>query len=213
MRTHKLEGTMSAAATIALLALTLAGCDRPAPQVAPATAPESTAPPAAAPAIPDAPPTEPAAPAPDAPPPAEPSAVPKPATSNEPRVESMLAAIPSSKMGVAVDLHYSFDGEVLPNQPVMLHLAAVPRVSGGNMKVSVQQAEGLEMAAGPLTVQKANASSVYRQQFSLTRHAGTPAPLRVLVTMQMGENTGFGYFTIPLDGGTTAQKQESVKQR
>jgi hypothetical protein len=31
--------------------------------------------------------------------------------------------------------------------------------------------------------------------------------------MQMGEDTGFGYFTIPLDGGTSAQKHDSVKQR
>jgi hypothetical protein len=211
MRTNKLEGMMRAAAGIALLALALAGCDKPAPQVAPAP-PESPAQPAPAPAIPDAP-AEPAAPAPEAPPPTEPSAVPKPATANEPRVESMLAAIPSSKMGVAVDLKYSFDGDVLPNQPVMVHLAALPRVSGGNMKVSVQQTPGMQLVASPLNVQKASASGVYRQQFSLTRQAGTAEPLRVLVTMQMGEDIAFGYFTIPLDSGTNAQKPESVKQR
>jgi hypothetical protein len=163
--------------------------------------------------MPDAPPAQPAAPAPEAPPPTEPSAVPKPATSNEPKVETMLAAIPSSKMGVAVDLRYSFDGAVLPNQPVIVHLAAVPRVSGGSMKVSVQQAPGVQMVSEPLTVQKADASGVYRQQFSLTPQSGTPEPLRVLVTMQMGENSAFGYFTIPLDSGTNAQKQESVKLR
>jgi hypothetical protein len=77
----------------------------------------------------------------------------------------------------------------------------------------VQQATGLQLAAGPVTVQKTSASGVYRQQFSLTRLAGSPEPLRVLVTMQMGEDTGFGYFTIPLDGGTSAQKHDSVKQR
>jgi hypothetical protein len=201
---------MRATAGIALLALALSGCDKPAPQVAPQEPPVQPAP---APAIPDAPPDPAPSPAPDAPPPTEPSAAPKPASSGEPRVESMLAAIPSTKMSVAVDLHYSFDGEVLPNQPVIVHLAAVPRVTGGNMKVSVQRAAGLQLAAGPLTVQKASASGVYRQQFSLTRLAGTPEPLRVLVTMQMGEDTGFGYFTIPLDGGTSAQKHDSVKQR
>ena len=211
MRTDNFDRTIRAAAGIALLALALTGCDKPSPQVAP---PEPPVQPAPAPAIPDAPPPDPA-PAPDAPPPTEPSAVPKPASSNEPLVDSMLAAIPSTKMSVAVDLRYSFDGEVLPNQPVIVHLAAVPRVGGANMRVSVQQAAGLQMAAGPLTVQKANASGVYRQQFSLTRLAGTSEPLRVLVTMQMGEDTGFGYFTIPLppDGGKSAQKQESVKQR
>lgn len=124
----------------------------------------------------------------------------------------MLAAIPSSKASVAVDLRYSFDGEVLPNQPVMVHLAALPRVEGGNMKVSVQNNSGLRMAGAPLTVQKATAAGVYRQQFSMTRVAAQPEPLRVLVTMQMGENTAFGYFTIPLPGdGTNPQKSESVK--
>src|SRR5687767_1268707 len=102
MRTDNFDRTIRAAAGIALLALVLTGCDKPAPQVAP---PEPPVQPAPAPAIPDAPPPDPApAPAPDAPPPTEPSAVPKPASSNEPLVDSMLAAIPSTKMSVAVDL-------------------------------------------------------------------------------------------------------------
>jgi len=128
----------------------------------------------------------------------------------------MLAAIPSSKATVAADLRYSFAAEVLPNQPVMVHIAAIPRISGAKMKVSVQQSSGLKLAAGPLDVQKTDALGVYRQQFSLTKLSGTTEPLRVLVTMQMGEDTGFGYFTIPLstaatDGGTIAQKRESAK--
>jgi hypothetical protein len=94
-----------------------------------------------------------------------------------------------------------------------VNLAAVPRVAGGTMQVSVQQAAGLQIAATPLSVQKTDVSGVYRQQFSLTRLAGTPEPLRVLVKLQMGEQSGFGYFTIPLDPGTNAQKLESVKQR
>jgi hypothetical protein len=95
----------------------------------------------------------------------------------------------------------------------MVHLAAIPRVGGANMKVSVQQAAGLQMAGTPLNVQKVNASGVYRQQFSLTRLAGAAEPLQVLVIMEVGENSAFGYFTIPIEGGTSAQKQESVKQR
>jgi hypothetical protein len=214
MQTHKFVGTMRATVGTALLGVALAGCDKPAPQVTPPEPPAQTAP---APTIPDAPPSEPAtptpAPTPDAPPPTEPSAIPKPASSNEPSVESMLAAIPSSKMGVAVDLRYSFDGEVLPNQPVTVHLAALPRVGGADMKVSVQNAAGLRLAGSPLNVQKASASGVYRQQFSMTRLEGSVEPLRVLVTMQSGEESAFGYFTIPLESGTNAQKQESVKLR
>ena len=104
------------------------------------------------------------------------------------------------------------------HHPVIVHLAAIPRAGGANLKVSVQQAPGLLLAATPLNVQKATASGVYRQQFSLTRQAGESAPLRVLVRMEMGEDSGFGYFTIPLDAaateaGTIAQKQDSVKQR
>jgi hypothetical protein len=43
-----------------------------------------------------------------------------------------------------------------------------------------------------LTVQKTSASACIDSN-SLTRFADTPEPLR-LVTMQMGEDTGFGYF-------------------
>jgi len=213
MPTNNFDGLIRVAAGAVVMALVLSGCDKPAPQVAPPEPPAQPAP-SPVPAMPDpaAEPAAPAVPAPEAPPPTEPSTVPKPASSNEPRVESMLAAIPSSKMGVAVDLMYSFDGEVLPNQPVMVHLAAVPRV-GGSMKVSVQEAPGLQMTASPLNVQKASASGVYRQQFSLTRGSGAAEPLRVLVIMEVGKNSAFGYFTIPLDSGTNPQKQDSVKLR
>ena len=220
MRTPTLAQKFRFASGTALLALLLASCAKPAP------APE---PPAATPVTPAAPEATPPAdvvppdaapppePAPEAPPPTEPSAVPKPAATQEPDVNSMLAAIPSAKMSVAVDLRYSFDGTVVANQPVTLHLAAIPRGGGVNLKVSVQEAPGLQFAAGPQTVQKSGASSVYRQQISLTKLAATAKPLRVLVRMEMGENSGFGYFTIPLDApseaGTIPQKTDSVKQR
>ena len=58
----------------------------------------------------------------------------------------MLAAIPSAKMSVAVDLRYSFDGAVLPNQPVIVHLAAVPRVAGSNLQR--ERAAGRRPAGG-----------------------------------------------------------------
>jgi len=201
-----------------LLALLLAACSKDA--ASPATEPAAPAPaPAEAPApppaeslpAPDA--TEPApSPAPEPPPPTEPSAVPKP-TSVEPDLESMRAASPGAKMGVPVDLRYQFESNPLLGQPVVLHLAAVPRVAGTGLNVSIKAAEGLQVAAAPLQIQKAAATSAYRQQLSVTRLASGPENLRVLVTMELPEGKAFGYYTIPLSSGKTAQKQHSVKQR
>ena len=208
----------------ALIALLLAACGRPDESPAAPAAPAETPPPPANEPIPapsgevtppDA--ADPApSPAPQPPPPTEPSAVPKPtamAMKPVPSLESMRSAIPSAKISVPVDLRYSFDGEALPNQPVTLHLAAVPRVAGARLQVSVKAMEGLQVTTGPLEVQKANAAAAYRQQLSVTRGPSGPESLRVLVTMDMPEGSGFGYFTIPLASGITAQKQESVKQR
>jgi hypothetical protein len=140
--------------------------------------------------------------------------VPKPTASAEPGLESMQTAAPSAKLSVPVTLRYSFDGEVLPGQPVTLHLAAIPRVAGARLQVSVKPVEGLQIASGPVQFQKVNASTAYRQQLSVTRGAAGPDGIRVLVTMEMAEGSGFGYFTIPLASGITAQKQQhSVKQR
>ena len=203
----------TAAAT--LLLLTLAACEKspPAEVPAPNTAPVVPAP------TEETPPTEtPAAPAqPEAtpPPPEEPSAVPKPTASLVgPDLQSMQLARPSAKLGVAVDLRYQFDAQPLPGQAVTLHLAAVPRVAGSNLKVSVKPAEGVQFdGAGPLRVQKATPAGVYRQQYAVTRAATGPQSLRVLVTMDMGEGIAFGYYSIPLAGGQTAQKLDSLKQR
>ena len=206
------------AAGAALLALVLGGCHKP-PKPGEPTAPDATTTPAApdpAPTreVPPADAAEPApSPSPDAPPPTEPSPVPKPTADAGPALGSMKAATPSAKMSVAVDLKYLFDSEPLPNQAATLHLAAVPRVAGANLHVSVKQADGLRVAAGPLEVQKATAAGVYRQQLSVTRLPTGPYKLRVLITMDMPEGTAFGYFSVPLATGNSPQKQESVKQR
>jgi outer membrane biosynthesis protein TonB len=206
----------------ALLLMTLSACDKsqpevPAPAPAPAETPAPDATPVPAPGA-ETPPSdtavEPAQPESTPPPPEEPSAVPKPTAAHEPAVESMRVAQPSAKLGVAVDLRYQFDAEPLPNQPVTLHLAAVPRVGGSNLRVSVKPAAGLQLASTEaIQIQKASAAGIYRQQMSVTRAAGGPQSLRVLVTMDMGEGVAFGYYAIPLAGGTTAQKLDSVKQR
>ena len=202
-----------------LTALLLAGCGRPASETEPPAPPppatiETPAPaagetiPAPSEEVPPADSPEPApSPAPEAPPPTEPSPVPKPTgldqnappETGQPSLASMRSATPSAKISVPVDLRYRFDGEALPNQPVTLHLAAVPRVAGTHLQVSVKPVAGLQVASGPLAVQKADATAAYRQELSITRAAKGPASLRVLVTMDMPEGSGFGYFTIPLD--------------
>jgi hypothetical protein len=211
----------SAAAT--LLLITLAACEKSppaevpapgpapaesAPETAPVPAPTEESPPAETPAAPAQPESTP-------PPPEEPSAVPKPtAALVGPDLESMKVARPSAKLGVAVDLRYQFDTEPRPGQAAILHLAAVPRVPGSNLKVSVKPAEGVQFGgAEPLRVQKATPNGVYRQQFSVTRAATGAQNLRVLVTMDMGEGIAFGYYSIPFAGEQTAQKLDSVKQR
>jgi hypothetical protein len=219
-----LPSTLRLAAGAALLALALAGCNKPKPgeptapdtnQVPAIPAPDASssepAPPAEGPPADAAEPAP--SPSPDAPPPTEPSPVPKPTADIGPSVGSMKTAIPSAKMSVPVDLKYLFDAEPLPNQAATLHLAAVPRVAGANLHVSVKQVDGLQVASGPLEVQKAGAAGIYRQQLSVTRSAAGPDNLRVLVTMDMPEGTAFGYFSVPLSTGNPPQKQESVKQR
>jgi hypothetical protein len=208
---------VTAAATLALM-LSACSKDAAAPE-APAAAPtESPAPPgesvpAPATEVLPADSAEPApSPSPEPPPPTEPSAVPKP-TSAEPQLDAMQAATASAKMSVPVDLRYQFESDPSVDQPVTLHLAAVPRVAGTRLNVSIKPVEGLQVAADPLEISKVAAKSAYRQTLSITRRAGAPESLRVLVTMEMPQGTGFGYYSIPLTGGKTAQKQNSVKQR
>lgn len=204
----------------ALLCALLASCDKapPAEAPAPAAPAESPAPPAdVAPApagdVPPADSAEPApSPAPEAPPPTEPSPVPKP-TSNEPDVESMPIATASAKASVPVTLRYQIEGAALPNQPITVHLAAVPRVAGARLQVEVKDAPGLQIASSPIQVEKASAATPYRQRVAVTRTATGPQTLRVLVTMDVGGGTAFGIFTVPLASGNTPQKQHSVKQR
>lgn len=211
----------TAAAT--LLLMTLSACEKPPPAEVPAPgpAPAESAPDAAPVPAPteETPPAEtPAAPAPPEsapPPPEEPSAVPKPtAALVGPDLESMQVARPSAKLGVAVDLRYQFEAEPLPGQAVTLHLAAVPRVPGADLRVSIKPAEGVQFGgAEPLRIQKATPAGVYRKQLSVTRTATAPQSLRVLVTMDMGEGIAFGYYSIPFTSEQTAQKLDSVKQR
>jgi hypothetical protein len=120
----------------------------------------------------------------------------------------MKPAIRSAKMSVPVDLRYSFSADPVTGQPTTLHLAAVPRVDGANLRVSIKQEPGVqvEMAPGAANIQKATAAGVYRKQMAVTRMDPQATRVRVLVTMDFGSGSGFGFFSVPLD-------QDSVKQQ
>lgn len=133
--------------------------------------------------------------------PAAPDAEPAPraAAAREPALAAMkLAVRESAKIGVPVDLHYQVGGPAEPGRPVTVHLAAVPRVAGSNLSVSIKDTAGLEAVVAPLAMQKASAGTAYRQQMAVTRTADGPAELRVLVTMETPEGSAFSWFGVPL---------------
>ena len=196
----------------ATLLVALAACSKPdapgpaqpapgttAPDASPPPAPSETPAPGDALPPPESTPASPAQPAPNAPPPTDLAPNPKPTAANEPDVKSMRVAIPSAKMGVAAELRYQFDTEPLANQAVTLHLAAVGRVPGQKLAMTIKQADGISTAPGAMSVQKAGENTVYRQLFSLTRSADGPRSVRVAVTMDSPAGSAFGFFTVPLE--------------
>jgi hypothetical protein len=195
-----------AAATL-LAALLAAGCSRDPPPPAEPAAPVETAPPApesvtpapdATPG-PEAMPPDSAPPADTAPPPTDPSATAKPTSAHVPDLEAMRLAKTSGKLGVAADVRYSFDTAAAAGQPVTLNIAVVPRVAGQVLEFSLQAADGVQVAAGPVTQLKVNQADTLRQQYSITRTAGSPRTLRVLVTHQWEGGSSFGFYSIPFD--------------
>lgn len=197
-----------------LLLAALGACEQP-PQPAP-TSPEVPGPQSVAPE--QAPPAAPPA-APAAPPVASTSSMPGTATAPAapepaaPAVESMARAVPTAKLGVPVELRYQFDDAVLPDRPVTLHLAAVPRVAGSNLAVSIKEAAGIRVGQGALHAQRADATVPYRQRLQVTRSAGSPGALRVLVTMDLPEGSAFSYFSLPFEGAGAVRKQVDATQR
>lgn len=114
-----------------------------------------------------------------------------------PDLATMTLASTSTKLGVPVDLRYSFDGDVEAGRPVTLHIAAVPRAAGTNLSVSIKEEAGIQAVAAPIHAQKASAGTAYRQQLSVTRAANGPAELRVLVTMDMPIGQAHSWFSVP----------------
>ena len=216
--------TICLAAVAACAIAMLAGCDPAphaddAPDQAPAGSTAGEAPTESSPAPSDLPPPDetpaaPAQPAPDAPAPVEPSPVAKPTSAaNQPPLESMTSARATGKIGVPVDLKYSFESPPTAGQPATLHLAAIPRISGSNLTVGFKTVEGVRVTSeAALGSRKADASSAYRQHYSVTRQGSEPLELRVLVTMETAEGSAFGFFGIPLERGILSQEPHSVKR-
>lgn len=123
----------------------------------------------------------------------------------------MTLAEPPHKLGAPVDLRYRFEGDVNAGQPVTLHLAAVPRVAGSNLIVSIKKESGISTTVGDLTAQKASASTAYRQELSVTKFAGGPSELHVLVMMETPQGSAHSWFNIPFDGAPVAGKQQTTK--
>lgn len=134
------------------------------------------------------------------------------AAGNEPAVATMQLAQPSGKLGVPVDLRYQVDGEALDGQTVTVHLAAVPRVAGTNLAVSVKDVPGIRTSVGGIRAEKVTVATPYRRQLAITRDAGAPAELRVLVTMDLPEGQAFSWFSVPLSRAPAAAgKQAPVR--
>lgn len=210
MRNPKLMKVVRCAIAGAISVALLGAC-RPKPPEAP-PAPEPPPPAVTAPAA-----GEPAAEV--APAAAEPAATPANGTatpagatatvksgSKLPALDSMQFAQPSAKLGAPVDLRYVFDGSTL-------YLAAVPQVSGGDLRMSVSEEPLIVTTATALTAQKAAANTAYRQQFSVTRLPGAPSTMKVLVTMDLPDARVFSHFTVPLDGAVVADKQQVIRQQ
>lgn len=130
---------------------------------------------------------------------------------DQPAISSMQLAEAPHKLGAPVDLRYQFDGDATTGQPVTLHLAAIPRVAGTNLVVSVRKEDGISTSAAQLSAQKASAATAYRQQISVRKLAEGPAQLHVLVTMEVPAGSAHSWFTIPLNGDSFAGKQAPVK--
>lgn len=123
----------------------------------------------------------------------------------------MKLAQPPHKLGVPADLRYEFEGDVMAGQPVTLHLAVVPRVAGSNLTMSIKREPGINAIASELTAQKASASATYRQELSVTKLAGGPSGLQVLVTMELPEGSAHSWFNIPFESAPATSKQLPVR--
>jgi hypothetical protein len=111
----------------------------------------------------------------------------------------MRLAKSSGKLGVAADVRYSLEAAPAQGQPLTLNIAVIPRVAGQALEFSLQPADGVQVAAGPVTRLKVDQTDTLRQQYTITRTAEMPRTLRVLVTHRWDGGSAFGFYSIPVD--------------
>ncbi|HEY8508266.1 MAG TPA: hypothetical protein VIL32_07920 [Steroidobacteraceae bacterium] len=129
-----------------------------------------------------------------------------------PDLASMQLAVPSSKVGVPVEVRYQVVGTPARNQPATLHLAFVPQVPGKGLKVEFPPSRdvAIETGGSTMTVQKATPEDVYRKNLLVTPLAGDAAQVRAMVWMEVeGGRIYFSIFQIPV--GTPASGAEVRK--
>jgi hypothetical protein len=124
-----------------------------------------------------------------------------------PELSTMLPAHADAKLGVPVELRYSFDDAVQVGRPVTLNLAAVPQVDGGNLMLGLKEQPGIQAANTPLTVKAASAGGVYRDRMSVTQIEGGPAEVRVFVKMDLPQGSAFSWYTVPFAPPASAGKR------
>jgi hypothetical protein len=171
--------------SVAVAALTLAGCNsEPAPDAA-----APTTPPAAKPVIQ-----------------AEQSPV-------DPTAK-MSRAVGNGKPGAAVDIKYDFRGKPEVGKPVEVKLAFIPSVGVEGLEAKITDMDGITVAGG-LNPQFNNVQSgqPYEHTFSLLAHRAGVFYVSVEVTTQIGGATSARTFSIPLSVGTVAVQQKKAPRK
>jgi hypothetical protein len=132
---------------------------------------------------------------------------PQQANESVPDLASMQRAVPSSKVGVPVEVRYRVVGTPGQNQPATLHLAFVPQVPGKGLKVEFPPSRGVSIETGgsPMTIQKATPEDVYRKNLLVTPLGSDAGQVRAMVWMEVeGGRTYFSIFQIPVGPAASA---------
>ncbi len=130
-------------------------------------------------------------------------------------VSGMTLALSSGeKIGAPVDVYYQHLAPGAASADPSLKLSIVPRLAG---KLSVQlvpdRSVSILYGGAPMTFQKASAAGVYNRLLSVRRNGTTPARIRALVHLDLGDSSFFSVFVIPADAASapTKSQKSSVK--